>query len=1408
MLSLRNRAVVALVTLAIAGAGVFALFDLKRELIPSLQVPMAAVVATYTGTSPSVVYDQVTTTVEAAARAVDGVTEISSTTTSGLAMTLVSFDYGVNMDEANLKLQTALSRVQAYLPSGVTTQVMTGSLDDYPILQIGVTGMAGASIDPAAIADTVSLILVPKLEDVANVRSVDLAGFAEESITIRLLTDAMAQYGVTTQQVLALLQNNGLTIPAGTVAEGAQTVAVQLGSPVENIDQLRALPVAYIPPVPGVTPEPTEEDPEPEPGPPTPAVTVALSMIADVAFTPEAATSFARLCHVPFPEEDGCPDALAISITKTPAGNTVDVSAAVAAVLDDARATLADYNLEASVVYDQAPFISRSIETLGMEGLLGLGACLVVILLFLLSLRSTLVSAVSIPLSLLAALVVMRLTGETLNILTIGALTIAIGRVVDDAIVVIENIKRHLSYGEEKRPAIIAAVKEVGGAVAASTICTVAVFAPIAFVSGAVGELFKSFALTVAIAMLASLLVALTIVPVLAYWFVKRPVIIDQADAERIRAEAEAKERRQILQRVYLATLRGSLRHPSIVFLLALAVLGGTVWFGRGLETNFLDIQGQDTLTVTMSFPPNTSLETQNEDARTVERALNRVDGITTIATSIGGTNLAGLVGGGSASVGLSLTLDEAKAADVPARVREALGGLTLTGEVSIPDSASALFGSGTIDLLVQSDDPDRLASATAMVENMARGLAGVADATDSLAAGESVFEVRIDRDKAIALGLTETQIARTVAALAVPTTIGTISDGSADITVKVAVGSAPVTSSDLMALPLGAGPDGVVTLASVADLITIQTPSAITTTDGQRTATVSVTPSGQDLGALTTQLEAEVAALGLPGVTVTVGGVAQMQADAFADLGLALLIAVALVYIVMVATFGSLLQPFLLLIAIPFAATGALAALLVFDQPLGVAPLVGLLMLVGIVVSNAIVLIDLINQYRRDPGRTLAEAIQDGARRRLRPILMTAAATVLALLPMALGVTGHSSMLSRPLAIVVIGGLISSTLLTLVVVPVLYSFEARFHDWRSRRRDIRLTERRRRRAAQLGLPAPAAVATAAAGVAASPASPSPAPAGAVTPVSAPSPATIYRHLTTATALPQPPDLTPLVPPLPDVTDTQTRLRAPLFLPEEIEGPSTAERLLSELHRLRQAEVTETTGSGRLRAPLFTEAEMTPSAPAAPPPGVSALLESRTAAYAPGTSPLWAGPGPTWYAGTEAPPPAPEPPAPEPEPVPPEPVVPEPVVPEPAPSEPFRLPPPLFSAVAPVVDPSLRPSPGKWPGVAPVRTVWPGDRAQSLWTEDAASVAPEVPPRPIHPAGGPRPDPFAAARPQGLSRDDRNELALSAAAPVGPVLPPLVGSGHAEPEPEPEAPASETALRLLAMIRGQLGPEA
>ncbi len=772
-----------------------------------------------------------------------------------------------------------------------------------------------------------------------------------------------------------------------------------------------------------------------------PAVVKPILTVGDVAtvkFENAPITSISRV---------NGDEVLTLSITKTQDGNTVAVSHGVQDKIAELKQALGS-DVKVTTIFDQAPYVEKSLEDLTTEGLLGLTFAIIVILLFLLSVRSTLVTAISIPTSVLITFIGLSGLNYSLNLFTLSALTIAIGRVVDDSIVVIENINRHLSYGEPKKKAVLTAVREVSGAITAATITTVAVFLPIALVGGLVGELFRPFSFTFSIALVASLFVSLTIVPVLAYWFMKAPKNVSvetdpkkaEAAAAQARHDEEARERKSWLQRGYLPILKTTQKHPVMTVTASLLILIFTFGLVGGLKTDFLGGSGSSGFVVNQTLKPGATLKDESKAAAKVEAALLQIDGVDVVQTSIGSSG-DGRVAFGASAGGITIQVivkDGYDMAMVQSAFTKATKDDASLGTLKIGTGGGGFSGSSTIDIKLAAPDAASLEAGIVAVEKAMKGTADVSEIKNSLAEKQRTLKVTVNRVAAARAGLTETMVGGIVASKMTPSSIGKVNVEGTATSIYVVQTSTPKTADQIRAIQIPTS-TGAVSLDSIADVSMKKVPVSITTEKGDRTATVSLTPTGKNLGAISMDVTKRLAKVKLPqGVTANLGGVTKSQADSFSQLGQALLAAIAIVFIVMVATFSSIRQPLILLISIPFAATGALGLLLITDTPLGVSALIGMLLLVGIVVTNAIVLIDLINQYRRE-GKPIQEAIMDGSRQRLRPILMTALATIFALTPMALGVTGGGGFISQPLAIVVIGGLFSSTVLTLVIVPVLY---------------------------------------------------------------------------------------------------------------------------------------------------------------------------------------------------------------------------------------------------------------------------------------------------------------------------------------------------------------------------------
>jgi HAE1 family hydrophobic/amphiphilic exporter-1 len=1057
--SLANRSVVGLLTVLIVASGLLSLTSLKQELLPSFEVPQASIVTAYPGASPEIVDAQISSLIEDEVRTLNNLVTVRSTSSANLSVVRVEFDFGTTTATVEEELNRVVANLKDSLPSDVSPRVISGSFDSVPIIVLSVASTTGNNNE---LAEILADVATPILSQVPGIQEITVAGGKKKEITLDLKAKVLRDNGLSQQSIVEALRANGFIIPAGSITDTEGELQIEIGTNVNSLEDFKKLPLISsntqnaqaaaqaaaaqaaaaqaaaaaaagqgapgIPAAPSIPAAPAEPE------------ILTIEDVAVVTYDYEPVTSISRTNGL---------DSLGIQVTKTQDGNTVAISNGVEAKIEEIKEKLGG-NVEIYAVFDQGPFVEKQLENLTIEGTLGLTFAILIILVFLGSIRSTLVTAISIPTSLLVTFAGLLVSDYSLNLFTLSALTIAVGRVVDDSIVVIENINRHLSYGEEKKSAIIQAVKEVAGAITSATITTVAVFLPVALVGGVVGELFRPFSLSFTIALLASLIVSLTIVPVLAYWFLKTPknvVSLDQmsesqlaSQMEQAREVEEQKEKKSWLQRGYIPVLKTTQAHPVITLIASAAVLGFTFSLVPQLKTDFIGDFGGDTFSVRQELPAGSTFEQRDEASNVVEALILEQDGVETVLATFGGRADGRVNFGGNANA-TTIQVSLAKDADGDAikdAIQKGIDARSDIGETSISAGGGpGVGGSGTIDIKISGTNDEALFAAVEKVRSGMIAVENLSEITSSLSEQQRTLKITVDRVKAAEYGLTEIQVSGLVSTTLRPSSIGDVNIENESTPIFLVQEDTPATLEEIEEIQIPTR-SGVIELQEIADISEVQAPVSITSEKGERVATVALTPDTDDLGAVTRDVTAKLAEIDLPvGATATIGGVSAEQTESFQQLGLALLAAVAIVYLVMVATFSSLVQPLILLISIPFAATGALGLLLITDTPLGVPALIGMLLLVGVVVTNAIVLIDLINQYRKQ-GRTIQQSIMDGSRQRLRPILMTALATIFALSPLAFGITG-GGFISQPLAIVVIGGLVSSTLLTLVIVPVLY---------------------------------------------------------------------------------------------------------------------------------------------------------------------------------------------------------------------------------------------------------------------------------------------------------------------------------------------------------------------------------
>lgn len=1022
-LAIAKRSVTVLITLGLLLAGVFSWASLKQELLPDIQFPFIVVVTPLPGASAQDVSTQVTQPVERSIGSVPRLEHVSSSSVNSLSIVVASFTYGTNIKETTATIDANVKAIG--LSSAPTIQSF--DINAFPSLIVAIRGTGSTTPDQLnALAAT---SIVPALQGIDGVSKVDLSGQSQYRLVVQLDPAKLAASNISISQIQGVLAANNLVLPAGSIAKtnaDGSVVSIPVSAQHQLILQspgdLLSLAVGAKMPAAGSASTA-----------PTPITLGDLGTVERVAAYP---TGYAELNRDPQHGDAG--PALVISVSKTSDANTVNVVQAANDKLDQLQAQ-GNSGFEIDVVSDSSTFIIESRDSLVREGGLGAIFAVITIFVFLLSLRSTLVAAVSIPVSIMTALALMLVAGVTVNIMTLGGLAIAVGRVVDDAIVVLENIYRHRGRGDPMREACIAGTREVASAITSSTLTTVAVFLPLGFVGGIVSQFFLPFALTVTFALLASLLCALTVVPVLASLFIDR-IKLDPDEGPQ--------HHDTIVQRIYTPLLRAALHNRrsrwGVLGIAGVLVIGAALLVPH-IPTQFLNAGSQKQLSITVAPPSGTPSSTVLAQARTVQSKLRVYPEVKLIETTVPGESDTGLsalaaafTGGSANSASIVVGLDSSTNLDSEQQKLSADMGKLAPAGWQIQVAQQSLMGGGSISVVVSGANPTDVANATTAVVAELKQMGDLLNVKSDLTAKTIQYNIDVDPNKAILDGTSTVGIQAEVHNALVGAKAGTVSFGGAPTDVYLQL-AANLTPDNLAQMPVGAGR---MLLGTVAAVTPVDNQARISRVDQSPAATISADTTSKDTGGVSTEIQKAIdnlqAAGKLPNVTVTLSGVTEQMNTAFAGLFISMAVAILLVYIVMVLVFNSLIDPLVIMFSLPLATIGAFPALFITQRAIGISALIGFLMLIGIVVTNAIVLLDLVEQHRRR-GMPMYEALMQGGRTRVRPILMTAIATMLALMPLALGLS-EGEIIASELATVVIGGLFTSTFLTLIVVPVVYS--------------------------------------------------------------------------------------------------------------------------------------------------------------------------------------------------------------------------------------------------------------------------------------------------------------------------------------------------------------------------------
>ncbi|MXY20055.1 MAG: efflux RND transporter permease subunit [Dehalococcoidia bacterium] len=1036
--ALNRRTVTVLAIVLVLAAGVFTYRTLPVELFPEIEFPLVTVTTFYPSANPESVARDVTAPIENVMSGLDGLEGVQSFSSENRSIILANFEFGTDMEKVEGNLNSSINGIS--FPDGVVEPIV-GRInpDSFPVLQLSVTGER----ELVELQDILDSRIMPEISGVEGVFRVEVTGEVQQQAQIVVDPVRMSEKGVSLFQVSQALSENSVAFPGGAISDGGgQVLPIKTTSGYESLDDLRNLVVGFSQPA--MAPagsRPTGSMPS-GPMPSAPPSPVTLGEIADVSLSSGTATSISRTNGKP---------SIGVSIVKEPDANTIDVTTAVLDALEGVGDLPA--GVEVVTVSDQGPVIESQIETLEREAILGLILAVMVVFVFFLtlrpsaivgaltSLRPTVVIALSIPLSIFTAVLLMSWQGLALNFMTLGGLAISVGRVVDDSIVVLENVYRNIEGGRERWRAALDATTEVGPAITASTLATIVVFAPLGFIPGLVGAFFFPFALTVSFALVASLLVALTAVPVLGAYLLRQGdlpegvgEIEELPESDRARVSASA----YWMQRIYTPILRWALGHKAITLVAALVITVGSVSLTAFIPVNLFESAGDRFANIDMSLPPGTPAEATLAELAKVEAEIAPYSAVYISTVGSPSASFGANVPGGFNQSNTFVQLSEDAPEDIIASLRDRLEGVE-GRTINITEVSNGPPTAG-LDISVTGNDYGDISSVTLDLMGELETLEGVENVTSNVSDARDEIVVNVDPARAASIGLSARQVAFQVNQFFVGQNVTRVQTDNGTVDVELSVDSSDVSNVESVESLAIAGPLGMTSLGEVAEVVVQPGPVTITRTDGLRSASITGSITSDDTQAVGIAIQEKIDALSLPpGVEVTSGGVFAQIAEGFQAIFLAMAVGVALVYLVMVASLGSLRNPFVIITSLPLAVIGAMFALFVTGRSLGLPAMMGFLMLIGIVVTNAVVLIALVEQLRQRRGMSVYDALIEGGRVRLRPILMTALTTSMALLPLATFVEDAGGIIGAELATVVIGGLVSSTALTLVVVPVVY---------------------------------------------------------------------------------------------------------------------------------------------------------------------------------------------------------------------------------------------------------------------------------------------------------------------------------------------------------------------------------
>lgn len=1014
--AVRRPVLTVMASLIVIIIGGVSLSRLPIDLMPDITFPTLSISTSYENASPEEVEELITRIIEEAMSAVPGVEEVTSVSVEGSSRVRVNFAWGIDLDAAASDVRDRLDRVLPRLPSDAERpRLRKFDLAAFPILILGVA----TDLDPIQIRKMIDHQVKHRIERIPGVASLDVRGGLDREIHVNLNAEKMKALGLPVDQIMTRIRNENINLPAGTIEEGLLDVTIRTPGIYNNLEELKSTVVAIREGVP-----------------------IELREIANVEDSWERVTRIVRVNGQP---------GVRMSVNKQSGKNTVEVARGVLAEIERINRDIPQ--LEIVPIIDTSDYIQRSITNVGTTIFYGGVLAVFVLLFFLRHIPSTAIVATTIPISIVATFALMYFSGGTLNLMTLGGLALGVGMLVDNAIVVLENIYRLREVGKNPKSAAVEGSGEVAAAVVASTLTTLVVFLPLIFVRGMSGIMFKQLSIVVCFALTCSLAAALTLVPMLSSRVRTSAGFSNGKPHKGSQFKLGSGRIFTGMENTYKEMLRFALGHRLLVLGAVLITFLGSLWLIPFVGVELMPATDESEVRVSAEMAVGTRLDIMDNAFRKIEAVVNRsVPEIENSVTFLGGSSWRARGGNsGQMRIALKPVRERTRSSDeIASDLRRKLSGMP--GVKIRTRSGQGLFilrmgagGEDRVQVEIRGHDLETSNILADRVQSMIRDVDGISDTRISRESGIPEELIIVDRQKAADMKLTVSKIANTLKTVLSGSSAGYYREGGSEYRIRVKLEKAEKKDiRDILDLPVTNAEGDQVVLRNVVSIKPRRGPVVIERKDQERVIYITANIADRDMGAVMSDIRENLFTIPVPrDFSIILAGDYEEQQEAFRELTMSFVLALVLVYMVMASLYESLRYPFVVLFSVPLAALGVILMLLLTDTTFNIQSFIGCIMLGGIAVNNAILLVDHINLLRRRDGYTVKEAIEEAGRRRLRPILMTATTTILAMTPLAIGI-GEGGEAQAPMARAIIGGLLSSNLITLLVIPTIYALMER----------------------------------------------------------------------------------------------------------------------------------------------------------------------------------------------------------------------------------------------------------------------------------------------------------------------------------------------------------------------------